>query len=207
MTLILLLLSHFHLLLPLPLSPTSTPTFTLSSLLPPTSFVSSSYWLAILSYQALFHQLFHFIMAPYADDSPPKEEPKSEIPDYMTDPNAVLKDVNARWRYGRAPDYSKTRAVFAQSKSLSLFPDGCILVSAEACIGCFPSPCMGCAYVFLHHVDIACLVPARIYVLRQLLSFARALFQLLYLHQLMRSTTFISHPHNSNTLFVSLPTT
>lgn len=38
------------------------------------------------------------------------------LPDYVTDPDAVLKDSHAKWRYGRAPDYSKTRKVFAESK-------------------------------------------------------------------------------------------
>ncbi|KAL5387658.1 hypothetical protein DPSP01_003454 [Paraphaeosphaeria sporulosa] len=38
------------------------------------------------------------------------------LPDYVTDPDAVLKDTNVKWRYGRAPDYSKTRQVFAASK-------------------------------------------------------------------------------------------
>lgn len=37
------------------------------------------------------------------------------LPDYVTDENAVLKD-EANWRYGRAPDYSKTRAVWKDGK-------------------------------------------------------------------------------------------
>lgn len=44
------------------------------------------------------------------------EEPAPTLPDYVTDPNAVLKDVDAKWRFGRAPDYSKTRRVFAESE-------------------------------------------------------------------------------------------
>ncbi|KAI0019752.1 hypothetical protein F4780DRAFT_793046 [Xylariomycetidae sp. FL0641] len=44
--------------------------------------------------------------------------PKPAMPDYMTDPNAVLGDKDAEWRYGRGPpDYSKTRAFFAETKS------------------------------------------------------------------------------------------
>ncbi|KAI5916982.1 hypothetical protein F4810DRAFT_718895 [Camillea tinctor] len=39
----------------------------------------------------------------------------TDLPDYMTDPNAVLCD-NAEWRYGKAPDYTKTRKFFAESK-------------------------------------------------------------------------------------------
>lgn len=45
-----------------------------------------------------------------------------ELPDYLTDPNAVLKDHQAKWRYGRAPDYSKTRKVFEESESCFAFP-------------------------------------------------------------------------------------
>ncbi|KAI0132747.1 hypothetical protein BJ170DRAFT_700499 [Xylariales sp. AK1849] len=40
----------------------------------------------------------------------------SELPDYMTDPNAVLKDLDAAWRYGKPPDYSNTRRAFAETK-------------------------------------------------------------------------------------------
>ncbi|KAK8011329.1 hypothetical protein PG990_010294 [Apiospora arundinis] len=46
----------------------------------------------------------------------------AELPDYMTDPNAVLKDTNAEWRHGQPPDYSKTRRVFEQSKQTSHEP-------------------------------------------------------------------------------------
>ena len=38
------------------------------------------------------------------------------LPDYVTNPDAVLNDTNVNWRYGRAPDYSKTRQVFAESR-------------------------------------------------------------------------------------------
>jgi len=41
------------------------------------------------------------------------------MPDYALDPNAVLKDVDAAWRYGNAPDYSKTRKYFDDSKCAS----------------------------------------------------------------------------------------
>ncbi|EJT75113.1 hypothetical protein GGTG_08951 [Gaeumannomyces tritici R3-111a-1] len=40
------------------------------------------------------------------------------LPDYVTDENAVLKD-EANWRYGKAPDYSKTRGVWKDSKKMS----------------------------------------------------------------------------------------
>lgn len=39
-------------------------------------------------------------------------------PDYLADPNAVMGDT-ANWRYGRAPDYSKTRQVWKDSKKMS----------------------------------------------------------------------------------------
>ncbi|KAK2812246.1 hypothetical protein FQN50_001604 [Emmonsiellopsis sp. PD_5] len=39
-----------------------------------------------------------------------------DIPDYMLDPDATLKDSEAQWRYNRPPDYSKTRKFFAETK-------------------------------------------------------------------------------------------
>ncbi|KAF2762417.1 hypothetical protein EJ05DRAFT_725 [Pseudovirgaria hyperparasitica] len=45
--------------------------------------------------------------------------PAPSLPDYVTDPNAVLKDADARWRYGRAPDYTKTRKVFTETKKMN----------------------------------------------------------------------------------------
>jgi hypothetical protein len=47
---------------------------------------------------------------------PPVQEPASALPDYLTNPDAVLGDKDAKWRYGRAPDYSKTRKMFTESK-------------------------------------------------------------------------------------------
>lgn len=47
---------------------------------------------------------------------PPAQEAAPALPDYLTNPDAVLGDNDAKWRYGRAPDYSKTRKVFAESK-------------------------------------------------------------------------------------------
>jgi hypothetical protein len=46
--------------------------------------------------------------------NPPVETPS--LPDYLLNPNAVLKD-DANWRYGRAPDYSNTRKVYEQTKT------------------------------------------------------------------------------------------
>ncbi|KFA67362.1 hypothetical protein S40285_07032 [Stachybotrys chlorohalonatus IBT 40285] len=63
-------------------------------------------------------------LAPVAEAAAlPAEEPAAPgLPDYMTDPNAVLKDVDAEWRYGRPPDYSKTRQAFAETKRCSHEP-------------------------------------------------------------------------------------
>lgn len=38
-------------------------------------------------------------------------------PDYMLDPDAVTKDVNAAWRHGGPPDYTKTRAFYKEGMS------------------------------------------------------------------------------------------
>ncbi|KAF2639297.1 hypothetical protein P280DRAFT_402786 [Massarina eburnea CBS 473.64] len=53
------------------------------------------------------------------DTQKPTEPAAPALPDYVTDPDAVLKDHQAHWRYGRAPDYSKTRKVFAETRSMS----------------------------------------------------------------------------------------
>lgn len=46
----------------------------------------------------------------------PVQEPAPVLPDYLTSPDAVLGDKDSKWRYGRAPDYSKTRKMFAESE-------------------------------------------------------------------------------------------
>ena len=40
----------------------------------------------------------------------------ASVPDYMLDPDAVMKDVNAAWRLKTPPDYSKTRAFYREGK-------------------------------------------------------------------------------------------
>lgn len=40
------------------------------------------------------------------------------LPDYVTDADAVMKDDFAKWRYGRAPDYTKTRKIWSESAFL-----------------------------------------------------------------------------------------
>lgn len=60
---------------------------------------------------------------------PVQDKPAPSIPDYLADPDAVLKDTHSNWRYGRAPDYSKTRKVYAESE-YSPIPLFLILVSS-----------------------------------------------------------------------------
>jgi hypothetical protein len=55
-------------------------------------------------------------MASVDVQQPPAQEPDAALPDYLTNPNAVLGDKDAKWRYGRAPDYSKTRKMFVESE-------------------------------------------------------------------------------------------
>jgi len=43
--------------------------------------------------------------------------PPPALPDYVLDPDAVLKDTSVPWRYGKAPDYSNTRAFYAETKT------------------------------------------------------------------------------------------
>ena len=47
----------------------------------------------------------------------PASEPAPAVPDYLASPNAVFDDEGVQWRYGRAPDYSKTRKVWEEGKS------------------------------------------------------------------------------------------
>ncbi|CAM0139003.1 hypothetical protein VKS41_003694 [Umbelopsis sp. WA50703] len=39
------------------------------------------------------------------------------LPDFMTNPNAVLGDKDHEWRYGRVPDYNKVNAAFELEKT------------------------------------------------------------------------------------------
>ncbi|KAF4816449.1 Pathogen-related protein [Colletotrichum tropicale] len=41
------------------------------------------------------------------------------LPDYVTSPNAVFGDEGVQWRYGRAPDYTKTRRVWREGKKMN----------------------------------------------------------------------------------------
>ncbi|KAH9837490.1 hypothetical protein Tdes44962_MAKER01846 [Teratosphaeria destructans] len=48
------------------------------------------------------------------DTQLPPAEPSPAIPDYLASPNAVFADQGVQWRYGKAPDYSKTRKVWEE---------------------------------------------------------------------------------------------
>ena len=45
------------------------------------------------------------------------------IPDYMTDPDAVLHDENVAWRNMRAPDYTKVNKAFEETKTTNHQPE------------------------------------------------------------------------------------
>lgn len=55
-------------------------------------------------------------MATAETQNPPAEAPAPGLPDYVLDEDAVLKDTDVNWRHGRAPDYSKTRKIFQESR-------------------------------------------------------------------------------------------
>jgi hypothetical protein len=38
----------------------------------------------------------------------------ADLPDFMTNPNAVLNDKDHEWRYSRVPDYNKVNAVYEE---------------------------------------------------------------------------------------------
>ncbi|ATZ57691.1 hypothetical protein BCIN_15g02420 [Botrytis cinerea B05.10] len=50
-------------------------------------------------------------------ETPPADA--TGLPDYLLDPNAVMKDVDAKWRYNQPPDYTNTRRFWAQTKTQS----------------------------------------------------------------------------------------
>ncbi|CDS11191.1 hypothetical protein LRAMOSA03454 [Lichtheimia ramosa] len=43
----------------------------------------------------------------------------ANLPDFMTDPNAVLNDTEFEWRYGRVPSYTKVNEAYEQEKSIT----------------------------------------------------------------------------------------
>ncbi|KAK1065452.1 hypothetical protein LTR74_007978 [Friedmanniomyces endolithicus] len=54
-----------------------------------------------------------------ADVQAPPAEPATAVPDYLASPNAVFNDEGVKWRYGKAPDYSKTRKVWEEGKTMN----------------------------------------------------------------------------------------
>jgi hypothetical protein len=54
-----------------------------------------------------------------ASDSRTSEAATPALPDYLASPNAVFGDEGVQWRYGRAPDYTKTRKVWAEGETSS----------------------------------------------------------------------------------------
>ncbi|KAL1633049.1 hypothetical protein SLS56_003120 [Neofusicoccum ribis] len=58
-------------------------------------------------------------MSAAAPPPPPADPAAAALPDYLTDSDAVLKDQGVKWRYGRPPDYSKTRKVYAETKQMN----------------------------------------------------------------------------------------
>lgn len=45
----------------------------------------------------------------------------ADLPDFMTNPNAVLNDKDHKWRYGIVPDYSKVNAAYEEGEWQKLF--------------------------------------------------------------------------------------
>ncbi|CAK3888350.1 Hypothetical predicted protein [Lecanosticta acicola] len=60
------------------------------------------------------------------NDAPRSEETSAPtataIPDFLLSPNAIFKDEGVAWRYGKAPDYSKTRKVWEEGRSMHHAP-------------------------------------------------------------------------------------
>ncbi|KAK6432219.1 hypothetical protein LTR95_011614 [Oleoguttula sp. CCFEE 5521] len=53
-----------------------------------------------------------------ADVQQPPAEAAPGVPDYLASPNAVFDDEGVQWRYGKAPDYSKTRKVWEDGRKM-----------------------------------------------------------------------------------------
>ena len=63
-----------------------------------------------------YHHTSTHNMASAEVEKPTEPVPAPAVPDYLASPNAVFGDEGVKWRYGRAPDYSKTRKVWEESK-------------------------------------------------------------------------------------------
>lgn len=100
-------------------------------------------------------------MAAANPQAAPPEQDHAAMPDYLTDSDAVLKDQGVKWRYGRPPDYSKTRKVYAESESCNLGGSTChhlpglpcIMKTIDRPILCSATwePRVLCAFRLLHH--------------------------------------------------------
>lgn len=60
---------------------------------------------------------------------PPADAATSGVPDYLASPNAIFDDEGVQWRYGKAPDYSKTRKVWEEGER-SLLCIACFSISS-----------------------------------------------------------------------------
>jgi hypothetical protein len=59
------------------------------------------------------------------DVQQPASDKEPSVPDYLSNPSAVLDDASSRWRYGKAPDYSQPRRVWEESESPNI-PSNCV---------------------------------------------------------------------------------
>lgn len=44
----------------------------------------------------------------------------ADLPDFMTDANAVLNDKDHEWRYNRVPDYKKVNAAYEEGNNINM---------------------------------------------------------------------------------------
>jgi hypothetical protein len=64
-------------------------------------------------------------------------EPSPAVPDYLASPNAVFADKDVVWRYGKPPDYSKTRKVWEEGMySLHNTSPGCCAATVVRTTSC-----------------------------------------------------------------------
>ena len=81
---------------------------------------------ALLSWSQSFLERFRAKSAMSGERNPDEDEGKSaaapatSLPDFYTDPNAVIGDEAAVWRFGKRPDYAKTRLFYAECEMSSV---------------------------------------------------------------------------------------
>lgn len=61
-------------------------------------------------------ELHHTAVDSNTPGTPEDSDLTTAIPDYLASPNAVFGDEGVQWRYGRPPDYTKTRKVWEESE-------------------------------------------------------------------------------------------